>query len=352
MFLKLKGIEQRKKDHIDLCLKKEVETDNAFWYDDIFLLHRMGTIDKNKIDLTTHFLGKKINYPFIIEAMTGGFKYGEKINKNLAIAAGELNIPIGVGSQRAMLENKKQKSTYDLKKFSKKIPILISNIGLVQFCQKEYSIKNINELSGDIDADAIAIHLNSAQEALQKDGDVNFQNSFEILKKIIFNSNIPVIVKETGCGTIKEDCLKIAHTGVSLIDIAGNCGTSFTKIETLRRKDKFGMCFNNWGIPTTISTIEANSCGVSIIASGGVRNGIHCAKLIRLGASYTGFALPLLESATKSPEAVIEKINEIAEELRTTMFLCGAKNIDALKKIPIVVVGKTKEWMEQRELSI
>jgi len=346
-------IEKRKEEHIKLCMEKDIQTDNSFWYDDIYLLHRaMPAIDKDKIDLSTKFLGKKINYPFVIEAMTGGCKKGEQINKNLAIAAEKLNIPIGVGSQRAMIDDRSQTRTYDLKRFAPKIPVLISNIGLVQFCSKEYREEIVNEITSPINADAIAIHLNPAQEAVQKEGDVNFQDSFNALKKIVSVSKVPVIAKETGCGMIKEDCKKMAQAGVSVIDIGGNCGTSFTYIETLRRKDRFGGCFRNWGIPTTISVMEANSCNVPIIASGGVRDGIQCAKLIRLGASFVGFALPLLAPAIKSPGAVIEKINEFIEELKIAMFLCGAGNLDELKKVPVVVVGKTKEWMEQRKLSI
>ena len=346
-------VEKRKEEHIDLCVKQDVQTGNTSWYNDILLLHRtMPEIDKNEIDLSTQFLGRKIDYPFVIEAMTGGCKLGEKINRNLAIAAEKLNIPIGVGSQRAMIKDEKQMRTYALKKFAPGIPVLIANIGLVQFCSGEYEENIVNKISSSINTDAIAIHLNPAQEALQKEGDVNFQNGFEILKRIVSVSKVPVIAKETGCGMIKEDCKKISKSGVDLIDVGGNCGTSFTYIETLRRKDRFGECFKDWGVPTPLSVMEANSCNVQTIASGGVRNGIECAKLIRLGASYTGFALPLLKPAMKSPEAVIEKINTMAEELKTAMFLCGAKNLEELKKVPVVVVGKTKEWMDQRDLSI
>ncbi|OYT35336.1 MAG: type 2 isopentenyl-diphosphate Delta-isomerase [Candidatus Aenigmarchaeota archaeon ex4484_52] len=345
------SIEKRKQEHIELCLNKNIQTKNTSLYEDIVLLHRaIPNIDKNKIDLTVDFLGKKINYPFVIEAMTGGCKLANTINKNLAIAAQVLNIPVCVGSQRAMLEDKKQTNSFELKKFAPKIPFLISNIGLVQFCQNQYKTEDINKITNSINADALCIHLNAAQEALQKNGDVNFENGFEILKKIANNSFVPIIVKETGCGIIKEDAYKLAKlsNNISMIDIAGNCGTSFTHIEALRRKDNFGLIFKKWGIPTTISTIECSSCGIPLIASGGVRDGIQCAKLLRLGSDYLGFALPLLKPSLQSPDAVIEKIKKIAEELKITMFLCGAKNIKDFKKTPVVILGKTKNWINNR----
>ena len=345
------SIINRKKQHIEICLKEKVEEKSYF--DDIILVYNaLPDIDFNEIDTKVEFLGKELNLPLIISSITGGTEEAKEINKVLAKVAEKKKIGFAVGSQRAMIGVRSQIITYDLKRFAPKIPALISNIGLAQFCSKEYRESIVNEITSSINADAVAIHLNPAQEAVQKEGDVNFQDSFDALKKIVSVSKVPVIAKETGCGMIKEDCKKMAQAGVSVIDIGGSCGTSFTYIETLRRKDRFGRCFRNWGIPTTISVMEANSCNVPIIASGGVRDGIQCAKLIRLGASFVGFALPLLAPATKSPGAVIEKINEFIEELKVAMFLCNAGNLDELKKVPVVVVGKTKEWMEQRKLSI
>ncbi len=343
--------ETRKKQHISICLEKSIESDIKTGFNDLFFVHKaLPEVDMSDIDTACSFLGKKITAPILIEAITGGTKEAEKINKNLAAAAEELGLAMGVGSQRAAITDKKLQETYNIRPVAPTIP-LIGNLGAVQFSKGEYTIKDAKEVIKQINADALAIHLNALQEAAQPEGDLDFKNALDSIKKICADLGKPVIVKETGAGISREIALMLEKSGVAVIDVAGLGGTSFSLVESYRDKDKpaIGNTFKNWGIPTAVSVAETRkTTKLPIIASGGIRTGTDAAKAICLGADYAGLALPLLEAATKSKNDVKKVLERIIKELKTTMFLIGAKNIDELKKKDIVITGKTREWLLER----
>lgn len=351
---------KRKEEHIKICLNKNVEHGStllhelSFWnFEDIDLIHNaLPEANLEKIDVSIEFLGRKLDAPIIISGMTGGVKIAEKINKNLARAAEKLNLAMGVGSQRAAIENKSLEKTYYVRDVAPNI-FLIANLGLIQL-NYGYGIKEVRKAIEMIDADAIALHLNALQEAIQPEGNTNWVSCYEKLKIICENIEKPVIVKETGCGISKEVAKKIERSGASAIDIAGRGGTSWGAVEMHRRKEK---CENvvamEWGIPTAISLIECVSVvKIPIIASGGIRNGLEIAKCLALGANACGIALPLLKPALKNSEDVENKIKDIIQELKIAMFLVGAKNIKELRKKPLVITGKTKDWAEARGIDI
>lgn len=351
---------ERKKEHIDICLKKNVEygstllSEVSFWdFEEIDLIHSaLPEADLEKIDTSIKFLGRKMSAPLIISGMTGGVKIAEKINKNLAKAAEKLNIAMGVGSQRAAIENKELEKTYYVRDVAPNI-FLIANLGLVQF-NYGYGIEEAKRAIEMIDANAIALHLNAFQEALQPEGNTNWNSCYEKLKFICKNIKKPVIIKETGCGISREVAKKIELAGVSAIDISGKGGTSWGIVEMYRRKDEGDLSIlKGWGIPTAISLLECLSfTKLPVIASGGIRNGLEVAKCLALGATACGIALPLLEPSLKNEIEVEKKLKEIINELRVTMFLVGAKNIKELRKKPIVITGKTKDWAEIRGIDI
>ena len=341
--------EKRKKEHIDLCLEKDVSSSITTGFDDVQIVHNaLPSISKKGIDTSCEFLGKRLSAPIIISAMTGGTPEAETINKNLAAAAEELGLALGLGSERAAIQDEALWKTYDVRDVAPNIP-LIANLGLVQFV-KEYGLKQAKEAVEKINADALAIHLNALQEAVQPEGDTNFTNSITPIKTICHDLGKPVIVKETGAGISRDVAAQLASAGVHAIDVSGAGGTSFSQIE-LYRGGKTAEAFSDWGIPTACSVAEvARAAKVHVIASGGIRTGVDVAKAIALGAKYAGIALPLLEPANESKEAVIKALKAIIDEFRTAMFLMNAGKVAEIQSKDVVITGKTAEWLALRGL--
>ncbi|VVB59369.1 Isopentenyl-diphosphate delta-isomerase [uncultured archaeon] len=336
-------IEQRKCDHIRLSLSKKVESANTD-FKNVHLIHdALPELDFEEIDITTTFLGKKLNAPFIIEAMTGGCKDAEKINRNLAKAADKLGLGFGVGSQRAMVKEPELAKTYKVRDIAPNV-FLIGNLGLIQF-RNGFGDKEYNDAISGIQCDALALHLNPLQELCQPGGDKNWKGCLNELTQIC-KGGFPIIVKETGAGISAQTAKHIEKAGAKAIDISGLGGTNFALIESYRE----GISgFENWGIPTACSLIEVrNAVSIPIIASGGIRSGVDMAKAIALGADLCGAALPFLKAATISDKAVEEKLNEFITQLKIAMMLTGSRNIAELKKAKYVLSGFVKEWKEQR----
>lgn len=344
--------EDRKLEHIKIALKESIESRTKTGFEDITLVHRaLPEIDKDEINLETELLGQKFSAPILIAAMTGGHKKTGKINKNLAIAAEKLGIPMGVGSQRAAIEDKSLEDTYSIARENAPSAFLIGNLGAVQF-NKGYTIKEAEKAVEMIKADALAIHLNPTQEALQPEGDYDFKGCLSQIKKLS-DLGVPLIAKETGAGIAREEAKSLEKAGVSALDVGGLGGTSFAAVEYYRLKENrnIGKRFWDWGIPTAVSTVEAvENTSLPIISTGGIRNGVEIAKALALGATTCGIALPLLEKAIKGPEKVIDHLTEIIEEIKIAMFLAGAKEIADLRRSDLVITGKTKEWLESRNI--
>lgn len=348
-------ISKRKLEHTKICLEKKVEASNTGFNDinfqDIDFIHQaLPEINLEDIDLTGEFLGKRLSAPLIISALTGGATEMERINKNLAKAAQSSGIALGVGSQRAAIEDSALERTYQVRDVAPDI-LLIANLGIVQF-NKGYGIAEAKKVIDMIGADAIALHLNALQEVCQLEGDTDWKGCLGKIEQICSRLDKPVIVKETGAGITKEIAQQLEQIGVAAIDVSGSGGTSVSLVENYR-KSAIGKTFKDWGIPTAISLIEVKSVvKVPVIASGGVRSGIDIAKSLALGADLVGIALPFLKPATISGKAVELKLQQLVKELKATMFLVAAKNLSQLRQKPIVISGKTKEWLEARGISV
>jgi isopentenyl-diphosphate delta-isomerase len=339
-----KMISDRKLEHLLLCKNCEVEYRKKTGFEEIELIHKaLPEVNKEEIDISTDFLGKKLDSPFIISAMTGGHPAALTINRELAKAANKLNIGMGVGSQRAAVENPELIPTYSVVREEAPSAFLIGNIGCQQIELAEKSIEMI-------DADALAVHLNPLQEAIQPGGDVTAKGHIQAIEEISKTLKVPVIAKETGAGIKAEDAIILENAGVGAIDIAGAGGTSWAAVETYRANDRtMGDIFWDWGIPTAASTVEVTqSVKIPIISSGGIRSGLDAAKALALGANAVGIALPLLKDAYTGHQAVIDKLNKFNEELRVAMFLVGASNIAELRKSDLIIKGDTKEWLNER----
>ena len=324
----------RKDDHIRICLEKRVEFSKSSGFEHIELEHRaLPEIDRDDIDLRTKFLGKKFEYPLFIEAMTGGTKTGEKINRNLAKAAESLGIGMGVGSQRAMLEDERTKKTYFVRDVAPSI-FLLGNIGAAQI--REYDLEKILSLVESIGADGLAVHLNPAQELAQQEGDKSWKGIYNDVKYLCKRAKFPVIAKETGCGISGKLSKELAKAGVDAIDIAGAGGTSWVRVDSYRTEEDVSH-LEEWGIPTAEALRDVvKSVRIPIIASGGIRTGVEVAKALAMGASLAGMALPLLKPATESWRAVKEHLEKIISQLRDAMFLVGARNLKELRKVRVI----------------
>jgi isopentenyl-diphosphate delta-isomerase len=323
-------------------LEKDVAASKNYW-DEVNLVHNaLPDIDKNDIDLTTHLIGKKLHAPLVISAMTGGYHLAEDINIRLAHAAAEAQIAMGVGSQRAALENKNLIETYNVVK-QYDIPLRIGNIGASQLViwGHKKTVEYVHEMIDMIDAHAIAICLNFLQEVVQFEGEANAKGCLEEISKLAEAIDIPIIVKESGAGISYSVAKQLAETNIAAIDVGGRGGTSFAAIEHYRAKMHFdqyhargGMTFWDWGIPTPLSILqvgEATEWKMPIISTGGIRNGLDAARAISLGADAAGIAHALLKSSTKSKQATLFEIEMIVKELRAAMFLTGSNTIEKLQ---------------------
>lgn len=342
-------IEKRKLEHVEISLSKNVEASISAGFDEVFLVHNsLPEIDFDEIETAVNFFGKKLSAPLIISGMTGGYEKASEINAKLAKAAEELNIALGVGSQRAAIIDKKLAKSYSIVRKYAKNAFIIANIGAVQL--KELGDGEIRSLIDMVEADAIAVHLNPLQEIVQEEGDRDFKGCIAAID-MLKDYSLPVIVKETGAGISREVAKKIEKAKASAIDISGLGGTSFAGVEYYRKtSDKeLAELLWNWGIRTCASVAEvSNSVNIPVIASGGIRSGIDGAKAIALGASYFGLALPFLKAAVRRNAKQTGK--RIIKELRVAMLLTGAKSIDELKKVNVVVTGKIREWLELRNI--
>ncbi|KAF5086782.1 type 2 isopentenyl-diphosphate Delta-isomerase [Methanobacterium aggregans] len=337
-------ISDRKLEHLMLCRNNDVEYRKKTGFEDIELIHKaLPEVNKEEIDVKTEFFGKKMDAPIIISAITGGHPASLSINRELAKAAGKLNIGMGVGSQRAAVENPELTPTYTVVREEAPSSFLIGNIGAPQI---EYAQKAADMM----DADALALHLNPLQEAIQPEGDVDATGYTDSIKEISKTLKLPVIAKETGAGINSQDARTLEKAGVSAVDVAGSGGTSWAAVETYRAKDRYlGNLYWDWGIPTAISTVEVcESIDLPVISSGGIRTGLDAAKAIALGADAVGLALPLLKDAYSGHEAVITRLEKFVEELKVAMFLVGASSLEELRNSDIIIKGSTKEWLQER----
>ena len=333
---------KRKKDHIELCLSDNIafKTKTNGFENYEFDHYAITEVKFDKIDFSTSFLNKKINYPFLISCMTGGTEAAERINEKLAFAANELQIPIGVGSQRQALEDKKHHSTYRaVKKNAGKVPIL-GNIGAAQVAKSKNLIDDIQLLIDLVEADAMVIHINPLQELLQTEGEPDFRGLMKNIEKIYSKIKIPVIVKEVGSGISKRVAKKLLEVGVNGIDVSGAGGTSWAAVE-LERNNKTDNYFREWGLPTSYCVRKVKELkkdfDFTLISSGGISDGIDIAKSIALGADLTASARIILQEVMKNDvDSVVELIKSWFSTVKKIMYLTGSANIKNFKKVELI----------------
>jgi len=324
----------RKLEHIRAIENDPLTDRSGHYFDRIQLMHHgLPELSLTDVDSSCEFLGRQLSFPMLISSMTGGdHQLIKSVNRNLAQAAQICGVAMAVGSQRVMFSTPEAKESFQLRELAPDVP-LIGNLGAVQL---NYGI-GIEQAQAAIDclgADALYLHVNPLQEAVQPEGDTDFSNLTQKIAELVAGLDVPVLLKEVGSGLSPSDIETGLHAGVRIFDVAGTGGTSWSRIEHHRRKDAsdLGIKFQDWGIPTPMALKLANPYlgSATIVASGGLRDGIDMVKSVILGASLCGMAAPLLKPAMESVEAVVTEIEKIKTEFRTAMFLLGARDVAAL----------------------
>ncbi len=329
----------RKAEHIALALSERNQLDRNF-FDDLAFEHvALPEIDMDAISLDTEFLGRRLAAPLLVSCMTGGTDEATRINRNLAEAAERTGVAIGVGSQRKAIEDPSTAASFQVRDRAPSVPLL-ANLGAVQL-NYGYGLDECRRAVDMIEADALVLHLNPLQEAIQPEGDRDFTGLIDKIGDVAARLEVPVIVKEIGCGLSGRLGRALRDVGVAIVDTAGLGGTSWARIEAARARDRdVGEMFAHWGIPTPRSIVELAAIdGLTVIGSGGVRNGVDAAKAIALGAHLVGSAQLYLEPATRSVEETVGAIERVIRQLRIAMFCVGASSVDALRATDLLGRG-------------
>lgn len=334
--------QRRKGDHIRINLEEDVQAKGISSGLERYRLVHMALpeLDLNEVSTATTFLGRPLQAPLLVSCMTGGIERGREINLRLARAAQALGCAMGVGSQRAAIEDAALAHLFQVREAAPDI-LLVANLGAVQL-NYGHGVEECRRAVAMIGADALVLHLNPLQEALQPEGNVNFSGLLSRIEEVCRSLDAPVIVKEVGWGISGTVARRLAEAGVAAIDVAGAGGTSWSEVERHRaptaRRGRVSAAFAGWGISTaeSLRMVREAAPGLPLIASGGLRDGLDAARAIALGADLAGYASPLFRAAAESEEAVIDLLGGFVEELRVAMFCCGARDLGALRQAELI----------------
>lgn len=331
---------ERKDQHIENYLRSR--SHGRTLLEDVYIEHNaLAEVDLANIDTSIEFLGKKITMPLMVDAMTGGGKSSVSINEDLASICETLGIPMAVGSESIALTDEESRESFELVKHKEDL-IRIGNLGF------ERDFSDFNFARDLVDAHAMQVHLNIAQELVMKEGDVEIKPALDLIKKLVADFQTPIIVKETGSGISKEVGQKLVDAGVKYIDVAGKGGTNFIEIEDLRDFDMDYSDLYGWGIPTAKSIIDVRSVsdGVFIIASGGLKTAMDVAKSIIIGADMCAMSGEVLNYLLRGGYDACENfLKEVNHKLKIIMALLGVKNIEQLKKVDYKITGELRNLL-------
>lgn len=328
----------RKADHLRICLEGPVQcaqiTTGLERYR--FTHCCLPELDYQDIDLATTFLGHRLGAPLLISSMTGGTAEAHQINRRLAVMAQRYGLAMGVGSQRVGVENPDVMETFAVRHQAPNI-LLLANLGAVQL-NYGYGLDQCRRVVETLEADALILHLNPLQEAVQTGGDTNFKGLLEKIEQLCAGLTVPVIAKEVGNGISAPMVQRLVEAGVAAVDVAGAGGTSWARVESERAVDahqrRLGQTFGEWGLPTADCIVQARRAApaLPLIASGGLRHGLDVAKTMALGADLAGLAMPFLRAASESEEAVSALAEVLIAELKTVLFCTGQSRVAGLRQ--------------------
>jgi isopentenyl-diphosphate Delta-isomerase len=345
------GITQRKSDHLAIAASGQADFRRPTLLNDVHLVHcALPEQAAAEVDLTTTWLGRRFQAPLMVTGMTGGTPEAADINRGLAAAAEAVGIPFGLGSMRAMVEHPELASTYDIRSDAPSV-FLCANFGVVQVARM--SSAALREILRRVGADAVCIHLNAAQEMAQPGGDRDFRGALAAIARLTGELDLPIMVKETGCGMSPAVVRQLWSAGIRAIDVAGAGGTSWTAVESHRASgdpQALGVDLWDWGIPTAATVVWAVAAApaMEIIASGGIRTGVDAARAIALGARAAGVAQPALVAfRAGGRDAAIAYLSRVIAGIRATALLCGVARVAELATVPRIITGELRAWMAE-----
>jgi isopentenyl-diphosphate delta-isomerase len=344
MMKKVTPSEARKSEHIKINLEQDVQSGLTNGLEHYHFIHEaLPELDLEAVNTSLMLFGKKLSAPILVSSMTGGTERAKEINQNLAEAAQECGLAMGVGSQRTAIEDPEQIPTYSIVRQVAPDILLFANLGAVQL-NYGYGIDECRRAVDMIQANALILHLNPLQEALQAGGNTNFSELAKKIEEICKQLDVPVVVKEVGWGISRKTARILADSGTAAIDVAGAGGTSWSQVEMHRAPDEFlrqlAGTFVNWGIPTAESILNVKTAapGMLVFASGGLKDGLDIMKSIALGATLGGMAREFLKAAARSKKKTVDLMTLTKKQIQVTMFAAG---IGTMKDVEI---GKLREW--------
>lgn len=338
---------QRKLEHIELALSTGQLRLTGL--DDIQIIHQsLPDSSLSDVSLQTTVGELLLSSPIFINAMTGGGgRETQKINEELAIAARETGLALAVGSQMSAIKNPEEKKTYKIVRKQHPNGVIFANLG------SEATLEQAQQAVEMLEANAIQIHINVVQELTMPEGDRSFKGALERIQAISESLPVPVIIKEVGFGMGYETVQKLNYSGVLAVDVGGFGGTNFAKIENSRRSEEFGF-FNEWGIPTSVSLVEACEAadGIEVLASGGITNSLDVVKCLVLGAQAVGMAGTFLRVLKENGiEKLIESIKQVHKEISFMMTVLGCEKVSELRTKPVLFKGMTHHWLKERGIN-
>jgi isopentenyl-diphosphate delta-isomerase len=328
-------IEARKSRHLDICLEDDVASHLDAGFSRVRLQHEaLPECALDDVDTSLDFFGHRLAAPILVSSMTGGTQRARVINERLAIAAERTGVALALGSQRAALIDPRLLATYRVRSVAPNV-MLFANLGAVQF-NYGVSVDDARRVVESIGAQGLYLHFNPLQEALQPHGDTNFRDLLRPIGQLCRALDVPVFAKGVGSGISPRTAARLIDAGVAAIDVAGAGGTSWARVEGRRAGDPsreaLAETFAAWGYTTVEATLALRRAlpHAVIVASGGVRSGVDVAKALAIGADLAGAALPFLEPATTSAEAVVATIESLIAGLRIAMFASGCRRVSDL----------------------
>lgn len=341
----------RKSSHLDLCISADVGFRRTTLFEQVTLVHcPLPELALSEVDISTRLAGQKLRTPIVIASMTGGNERAKNINRLLGEAAEAGGYAIGLGSQRSMIKTGKLDKdigkSFSLRDVAPTVPIF-ANLGVVQVTQCSSDL--IEEMVQFVGASALCVHMNPAQEMIQPEGDRDFRGCLEAVGRLARELSVPVIAKETGCGISRHVAEQLAQVGVRHVDVSGAGGTSWVGVETKRASGsqaQSGELYWNWGIPTAASVLQVQSGKFdSVIATGGMSNGLEVAKAIALGAHGAGMARPILQALDRAGvQGAVQALQQVEHDLRIALLLTGSPNLAALRKAARVIGPELEAW--------
>jgi isopentenyl-diphosphate delta-isomerase len=343
------AIARRKADHLAIAASGAADFESGTLLEQVHLVHdALPELALDDIDLATALCGHTLRAPLMISGMTGGTAAAQAINRDLAAAAERVGVGFGVGSQRAMAEHPELAATYRVRDVAP-TTLLLGNVGVIQ--ARALGVAGCRELVRAIEATALAVHLNPAQELAQAGGDRDFRGALDMIARLVADVGCPVVVKETGCGLGPSALARLRAAGVAAVDVAGAGGTSWVAVEVHRAapgtvEHGVGTALREWGLPTAVSVACGHAAGLATIASGGIRGGLDVARALALGATAAGAAAPLLRAQQAGGVDAVEAwLREAIAVVRATCLLAGARTPAELRRAPRHLGAELRGWL-------